>query len=456
VSISINQTRRSSLKQLLLSNPLLVSVMGIALLCIAGGILLTLPVSNTANNITPPLIAFFTATSAVSTTGLTLVTTATYWTPFGQAIICALIFLGGLGLVVSVMFTFWIMGNNLTLPDRLLVRTAIATEQLGDLSRLLRNIVLLDIIITITGALLLIIPFCHYADQTITLWQSLFHSVSAFNTAGFDIVGPTGLIPFHNNIILLTILTVEAVLGAISFSVLMESSKIIHFNHLSLNTKLVLVTSVIVYILATLSILINESYIGTTFSNLSIGDKIFTSLYNGISASTTTGFSTIDFSQVTIQTLIVTSVIMFIGGATGSTAGGIKINTFAVLVITFYSTLKGKNDVEIFGRKIDSIQIKQALAVFLISLTVTVCGMMLIMASNPDIPFEQILFEVISAFGTVGLSSGALVNFSTFSQIVITVLMFIGRVTPISIIMVLSHPKKNPLYRYPKEYIRLG
>ncbi len=354
------------------------------------------------------------------------------------------------------MFTFWIMGNNLTLPDRLLVRTAIATEQLGDLSRLLRNIVLLDIIITITGALLLIIPFCHYADQTITLWQSLFHSVSAFNTAGFDIVGPTGLIPFHNNIILLTILTVEAVLGAISFSVLMESSKIIHFNHLSLNTKLVLVTSVIVYILATLSILINESYIGTTFSNLSIGDKIFTSLYNGISASTTTGFSTIDFSQVTIQTLIVTSVIMFIGGATGSTAGGIKINTFAVLVITFYSTLKGKNDVEIFGRKIDSIQIKQALAVFLISLTVTVCGMMLIMASNPDIPFEQILFEVISAFGTVGLSSGALVNFSTFSQIVITVLMFIGRVTPISIIMVLSHPKKNPLYRYPKEYIRLG
>jgi trk system potassium uptake protein TrkH len=415
-----------------------------------------LPIANTRGSLTPPLTAFFTAASAVSTTGLTLVPTATYWTLFGQAVICALIFLGGLGLVTVVMFNLWLIGTRFTLQDRILTREAMAGENLGGLVHMLRNVVLLDLAITAIGAGLLIWPFQNYYDLPTSLWQALFHSVSAFNTAGFDIVGPASFIPFRTDIILLSIPTVEAVLGAISFSVLMEVPMVHRWHRFSLNTKLVLVMTLVVSLLAIMAILINETFLGNTLADFSIAGKAFTSFFNGLSASTTTGFSTIDFSQVTIQVLLIITGVMFIGGATGSTAGGIKVNTFATIVANIWSTVRGKTNTEIFGREIGSGQVLRALTVVFVSFTLVVFGMLLIMISSPDVPFERVLFEATSAFGTVGLSTGALAKFSTLGKIVVIFLMFVGRVTPLSVTMIFARYRKHPAYRYPQELVKIG
>ncbi|MBN1644032.1 MAG: hypothetical protein JW856_04370 [Dehalococcoidales bacterium] len=423
---------------------------------IGGGFLLMLPIARTGGGITPPLIAFFTSVSAVSTTGLTLVTTATYWTPFGQAVICGLIFLGGLGLVTAVMFIMWLRGVRFTLHDRFLTREAMASGQLGGLLRLLRNVVLLDISITIIGALLNILPFQHYYTQGTALWPALFHSVSSFNTAGFDIVGSTSFVPFRNDTILLSIATIEAVLGAIGFSVLLEVPKVHKFNRFSLDTKLVLVTTITLYLLGTIGMFIAEYFHGASLTDFSFGGKIFTTFFNALSASTTTGYATINFGQITIQTLIIIVVLMFVGASTGSTGGGIKVNTFAIMMATVWSTLRGRKNTESFGREISHGQVLRATIVVVASLIVVVIAVILIMASSPTIPFERVLFEVTSAFGTVGLSTEALANFSPLGQVVIIFVMFIGRVTPLSVVMIFARRKPYPLYRFPREGILMG
>ena len=415
-----------------------------------------LPVANVEGHFTPPLVAFFTSTSAVSTTGLGLVTTATYWTTFGQAVICGLIFAGGLGLVAIVMFILWAAGSRFSLQDRLITREAMGVKQIGGLLRLLRYSILVDISITIIGAMLLIIPFSRYYSPGETIWQAFFHSVSSFNTAGIDIVGPSGFIVFRNDTLLLSIVIIVAVLGAIGFFALFEIPRVRRFNRFSLDTKIVVVTTFTLYFLGALGMLVYEWFKGTTLSDFSVLDKGFTSFFNAVSASTTTGFVTIDFSQVTVQTMIIISGLMFVGGSIASTAGGIKVNAFGVLVATIWGTLKGKKKIEAFGREIVSSQVFRAIAALFVSLTVLSMGILLIMSSSPGIPFEKVLFEASSALGNAGLSTGVLAEFSIPGKIVVIFLMFIGRVAPLSIISIFVQTKKRSLYRFPNEEVHQG
>lgn len=441
---------------LLASNSLLVGVLGIAVLIVLGAALLMLPVARSGDGSAPPLTAFFTATSAVSTTGLVLETTATYWSPFGQAVICGLIFAGGLGLVTVVMFILWLMGSRFTIRDRLLTREALAAERTGGLLRLLRNVVLLDVSITAVGAIVSVWSFRHYYDPAMTVWQALFHSVSSFNTAGFDIVGPSGFVPFRNDVLLLSVATVEAVMGAVGFSALLEVPKVHSFRRFSLDTKLVLVTTLGLYLLATTAVFASESLLGTTLAEFSAGGKVFTAFFNALSACTTTGYATIDFGQVTTQTLLVLTVAMFIGGATASTAGGIKVNTFAVLASTCYSAIRGKRNTEAFGWTITPDQVLRAITVAAVSIAVLATGVMLIMASSPGIPPQQIVFEASSAMATVGLSTGALLKFSVTGKMVVIFLMFVGRVAPISVITIFVLRRRAPLYRFPGSEVYMG
>lgn len=415
-----------------------------------------LPVANTQGGITPPLVAFFAAASAVSTTGLTLVTTATYWTVFGQAVICGLIFAGGLGLAAIVMFILWLSGSRFSLRDRLITREAMAVKQIGGLLRLLKYAILVDISITIVGALLFIIPFSHYYSPGMTLWQALFSSVSSFNTAGIDIVGPDGFILFRNDTALLSIATIVAVLGAIGFFALFEIPRVRRFSRLSLDTKIVIITTLTLYFLGTVGMFISEYFRGTTLTDFPIAGKVFTAFFNAVSASTTTGFSTINFSQATTQTLVIITVLMFIGGSTGSTAGGIKVNAFGVIVATIWATLRGKRNTEVFGREIASDQIFRAIAVLFVGITVLSSAILLIMASSPGIPFERVLFEVTSAFGNAGLSTGVLAEFSTLGKIVMIFLMFVGRVTPLSVIMIFAGHRQPRSYRFPEEEVLMA
>lgn len=443
-------------KRILSSNPLLVSVLGIAALISVGSILLMLPFANNQGNATPPLTAFFTATSAVSTTGLTLVTTASYWTMFGQIVICVLIFFGGLGLVTIVMFNLWLIGTRFTLHDRILMREAMAVPHYGDLLPILKSVIFIDLAITIIGSLFLILPFRDYYPLPTAWWHAIFHSISAFNTAGFDIVGANSFTPFRTNSALMTIINIESVLGALSFSVLTEVPMVHNWRRFSLNTKLVLIMTLCISLLAVIILFISETFFGNTLTGISDGGKILNSIFNGLNASTTTGFSTIDFSKITIQSLIIITGVMYIGGATSSTAGGIKVNTFGAIVSSVWSTIKGKDKTEIFWREIVSSQILRAFTVVIVSLSVVFGGMLLIMLSSPNIPFEQIFFEATSAFGTVGLSTGALMEFSSAGKIIVIFLMFIGRVTPLSVTMILARHHKHLSYRYPRGWVNIG
>jgi len=456
VHIPVRLIKQGYFAQLLFANPVLVGVLGIAFLMLGGGLLLTLPVANVEGDITPPLIAFFTSASAVSTTGLGLVTTATYWTTFGQAIICGLIFAGGLGLVAIVMFILWAAGSRFSLHDRLITREAMGVKQIGGLLRLLRYAVLIDISITIVGAMLLVIPFSHYYSPGETIWQAFFHSVSSFNTAGIDIVGPSGFVVFQNDTLLLSIVTIVAILGAIGFFALYEIPRVRKFSRFSLDTKLVIITTFKLYFFGAVGMFIFEYFYGTTLADFSIVGKAFTSFFNAISASTTTGFATVDFSQATVHTLVILAGLMFIGGSIASTAGGIKVNAFGVLVATIWATLKGRNKVEVFGRQIVSSQIFRAIATLFVSLIVLSMGILLIMSSSPGIPFERVLFEAASALGNAGLSTGVLAEFSNLGKIVIIFLMFVGRVAPLSIIMIFVQNRKTPLYHFPKESVLQG
>ncbi len=456
VRIPVGILKKEHLSHLLLSNPVLLGVLGIALLMLGGGFLLMLPIANVEGHVTPPLIAFFSSTSAVSTTGLGLVTTASYWTTFGQAVICGLIFAGGLGLVAIVMFILWAAGSRFSLQDRLITREALGVKQIGGLLRLLRYSILVDISITIIGAVLLIFPFSRYYSSGEAIWQAFFHSVSSFNTAGIDIVGPSGFIVFRNDTLLLSIVIIVAILGAIGFFALFEIPRVRRFNRFSLDTKIVIVTTFTLYLLGALGMLISEWFLGTTLSDFSIVNKGFTSFFNAVSASTTTGFTTIDFSQVTSQTMIIITGLMFVGGSIASTAGGIKVNSFGVLVSTIWGSLTGKKKIEAFGREIVSNQVFRAITTLFVSLTVLFTGVLLIMSSSPGIPFEKVLFETSSALGNAGLSTGVLAEFSNLGKIVIIFLMFIGRVAPLSIISIFVQRRKPSLYRFPMEEVHQG
>jgi trk system potassium uptake protein len=444
------------LKQLLASNPVLVGVMGIAAAIILGGGLLMLPFSNTQGGMTPPLTAFFTSTSAVSTTGFALVTTATYWSLFGQMVICLLIFIGGIGLVAIVMFNLWVVRSRFTLSDRILTREALAADSFEGILPMLRKVIFIDLAITVVGAALLFTTFRNHYDVPTSVWQALFHSVSAFNTAGFDIVGPASFLPLRSDAMLLSVTTIEQILGAVGFAVLIEVPVVRRWRRFSLNTKLVLSMTLVIYLIAIFAMLANETLLGTSLNEFDIGGKIYSSIYNALSGATTTGFASIDFSQITRQSMLIMTGVMFVGGATGSTAGGIKVNTFSVIVASIWSTIRGKPHTEVFGREIESQQIWRALAITLSNISVLVIGVILILAFNQNILFEKILFEASSALATCGLSTGALLEFSVSSTIVVIFLMFIGRIAPLSVTSIFTMGRKAAERRYPQEQVNMG
>jgi trk system potassium uptake protein TrkH len=254
-------------------------VLSLAVTMVVGGILLLLPFANTTGTFTPPLVAFFTSISAVSTTGLTLEVTATYWTSFGQAVIFVLMFVGGLGFMTTATFFMIAFGRRLTLPHRLLMRESLLVNELGSLTTLTRNVFLMGIIACFAGTLLLFLPFLHYFGAAEALWQAAFHSVSAFNTAGFDIAGPASLADYRTDYIMLGAMTLIFVIGALSYPVLIDILFRRRFRVYSLNTKLVLLGSLVLWIVGTLAVFASEYRRPDTLGGFSSEDQVFTAFF---------------------------------------------------------------------------------------------------------------------------------------------------------------------------------
>ncbi len=428
---------------------------GFAVLIFVGTLLLLMPFSNTNGGITPFSYALFTATSAVTVTGLVVVDTPTYWSFSGQLIIMLLIFTGGLGIMTSATFLLVLIGQRITLANRLLMRESLGVNQLSGLIRLTLRIVFVIVFIQIIGFLVLFAKLIHEYPLATALWQAVFHAVSAFNNAGFVIFPDSqSLKAFQHDYALLIPLVLLIIFGGLSYSVLLDVFGYRRFNRYTLDTKLVIVVTGGLLLVGGGVIFIAEYANPATFGHLPVWTKALDSFILS-TIGRTAGFSTVNFGDMEQSSNFFLTGMMFIGGASASTAGGIKVNTFAVLLFAVLSSINGKIHVTAFGREIPQPQIFRALTVLVLGI-VMIFTVAFILTITEDFPFIQILFETVSAFSTDGLSTGITKELSPFGRVIILITMFLGRIGPLTLALVLAQREEITPYRYAEERVKIG
>ena len=441
-----------------------------ALLILIGTILLFLPIS-TATNQSPHIReALFTATSAVTVTGLIVVDTESYWSTTGHVILMILIFLGGLGMITSavVLYSIFLGNRSVTLADSIqFSRSMGALRPRGTIRKIARNIILVTVAIQLVGFLTIFAneiirdPSANLLD---TIWGSLFHAVSAFNNSGFDIHSRQhGLVFGSYGYSSTAIITALIIAGSIGYFTLSDISRNkLRFSRWSLNTKLILCTSAILTILGAVTLLAGEYSNPDTLGPMKLHEKIASSLFNAVSGRTA-GFKTFDFSHLEQQTSLWYILLMFIGGASGSTAGGIKVTTVAILVAAVFTSLSNKSNITAFKREIPSASVNLALSVSLLSLgAVAISALILTSLGSSSVgdvesaPFLAILFDSVSAYSTNGLSAGGIKEVGPWGELVVIITMFVGRLGPLTLALILFRREPNELYRYPSEEVTIG
>ena len=427
----VTSIRRSPSK--LLGMPLIISYVFLGLI-FSGTALLILPISHHGDGMGTFVDALFTSVSAVTCTGLVVVETGEYWTMFGQVVISVMIFVGALGFMSFATFVLLLFGQRITLGYRLMMREGLQTDRLGGLVGLTLAIFAIASLIQIFGAIFLFIRFLKVFDPVDALWQALFHSISAFANAGFVIFPISHDIIFFktDGIVIASIATLIFV-GSISYLVVMDLFAYkFNFRKYTLNSKIVLTTTLFLSLISFGVFYFGEFSNISTFGSLEWFEKISFSLFQSISARTA-GFSLVDMSQVSEHTSFLTMILMFIGGASASVAGGIKVNTIAVIVLAIVCALRGKRRVTAFGREIVTSQVQRAMVILFAGLIVVFVGVICLCFSDPDFPFKFLLFETISAFGVVGLSTGIVPDLSLEGRMILIIMMFVGRLGPIAI-----------------------
>ena len=425
-------------------------------LIIVGGLLLTLPIANNDGRMTPAEVAFFTSTSAVTVTGLTVVSTAEYWTSFGHAVIFTLMLVGGLGFTTLATFFLIIMGQRITLPERMLMRDTMGIDRLGGLVAVTRNIVLIVMAIYVIGAVLIWWRLHDSFSAGEGIWQSAFLSVSAFNNAGFTILPDSdSLSRFFSSASLLAFLAVLIVLGGISWTVLVDVFRQRRFSRLTLDTKMVVTTSLFLWVLGAGVLFIGEYDNEETLGSFSVVEKGIQSVFHSISGRTA-GLSTIDFSDATGLTKLFYPFLMFVGGAAGSLAGGIKVATLAVIIAATVSSIRGRLQAEAFGREIPHFQVHRAMTVAALGMTLIFIVALALTITEEDISFLRLFFDTISAFGTTGLSTGVPPELSMAGKILFIITMFAGRLGPLTMALALAPREDATVYRFVQERVKIG
>lgn len=436
--------------------PTLKLIGGFGGIILFGTILLMLPFSSVNGGFTSLVTALFTSTSAVCVTGLVVVDTGTYWSIFGQVVICVLIMVGGFGFMTSASILLSLLGRRIGLQDRLMIGETLHIEQRsGDLIKMVKRIAVFSLTTEAVGAIILLPSFYRAMHSPIAIWQAFFQSVSAFNNAGFDVIGNyQSLTAFQSDVVMLLGTAMLIIIGGSGFVVIMDIWQQRRFRTLSLNSKMVVVTTVTLLGLGTLVLLVSEWANPQTLGTMPFFQKLMNAFFHAVTPRTA-GFNSLDVARLTGYSLLITIVLMFIGGASGSTAGGIKVNTFGMLITTIISTMKGKQSVGAFGREFRIQQIYRALTVVIISILL-VLVMFTLLTLSEDIESYRLLFETVSAFGTVGLSMGITSLLTVFGKIVIVLTMFIGRLGPLSLVLSSVQRQYPNIYRYPQESISIG
>lgn len=423
---------------------------------LAGTILLMLPASTAGGKGIKFVDALFTITSATCVTGLAVVDTGTYFTTFGQIIILIFIQLGGLGIMTFSAFFATIFGKGFGIRDRMIMQDVLDFTGMGEIMDLIKRIFNLTIAIEMAGAFILFLRF--YAEGKGISWSAynaLFHSVSAFCNAGFSLFS-NNLEGYKGDIIVNLVITTLIILGGIGFPVLVNLQsyffKRAHRRHLGLQTKVVVNVSLFLIIAGTVLLFVSE--FKGQIQNLPWHEKILTSYFQSVTTRTA-GFNTINMEALSNGTLFIMVVLMFIGASPGSTGGGIKTTTTAILFSTARSWLSGKNVPELFERTIPQDAVQKSFALlFIAQAAVAVIAFLLFITEKA--PFINILFEVVSAFGTVGLSTGLTPHLSDAGKLLISLMMYMGRIGPLTLALLVGQKVVKRYYYYPEEKVMIG
>jgi trk system potassium uptake protein len=430
-------------------------VWGFALIIAVGTIMLTSPISSKSGEWTPFVDSLFTSTSAVCVTGLVVVDTLDHWNYFGQGVIAILIQLGGLGFVTSSTILIIAARRRIGLRDRILISESAGVSGIGGVVRLTRNIVIFTLATELVGAAIFYLHFSSQFGPELGAWKSVFQAISAFNNAGFDLFGGfLSLTGYHSDPLVLLTTAALVILGGISFVVLANIFNSRGIGKSSVDTKLVLMVTFLLLAAGTLFLLITEFNNPNTLGPMTLPDKILNAFFHSVTPRTS-GFNSIDVGAMAIYSIFFTMVLMFIGGAAGSTAGGIKVNTFGMLVATVWYTVRGREYPGAFGREFQSQQIYRAITLLVISLALIIL-VFVVLSITENFSSYRLLFETISAFGTVGLTTGVTPDLSVVGRVMIILTMFIGRLGPLTLMMVLARLQHPSKYRLPQESIRIG
>lgn len=440
---------RFALKFIKLSPPQVLIFVFVVLIFVGTG-LLKLPFSTTGG--ITWVDALFTATSAMTVTGLVVVDTGEAFTLFGEIVIVSLIQLGGLGIMTFAVLIFMVLGRKIGMKHRLLVQQATNQTSIGGVVKLVKNILIFSLAVETIGFIFLAARWIPEMGWRAGAYASFFHSISAFNNAGFSIWS-NSLMDYVGDPIVNIVISFLFIVGGIGFTVLNDLIRSKTFREMALHSKVMLTGTVVINLIAMFTFFILEYHNPQTLANLSLGDKLWGSYFQAVTTRTA-GFNSVDISGIGIDTAFFMFVLMFIGAGSTSTGGGIKLTTAFVIIMAVITFLRGKSDPVIYGRTIRKHIVLKALAITIISIMI-VYSTIFVLVLTEDRTFIEIAFEVISAFGTVGLSMGITGDLSTIGRIAIIFIMFLGKLGPLTLAFSLAQPDRTNI-RYPDEDLFTG
>ena len=434
-------------------SPTQIIMMGFLALILFGTLLLMLPVASAAGEATNFTDALFTATSAVCVTGLMTLPTFSHWSLLGQIILLILIQVGGLGIIATTFIIFVILKKRIGMRERILIHEAYALDTFQGLGKVILRIFKGALLVELTGAVLYSFQFIPEFGVAKGIWFSVFHAVSAFCNAGIDLLSSSSLCGYVDNPLVNFTTMFLIVTGGIGFCVWWDIIRVVKnavkikrfkgqlFHRLTVHSKLAIVTTAVLLGGGTLLLLILEWNNNATIGNMSVGQKIMASMFQAVT-DRTAGFLTIPQENFTDAGMIVNLMLMFIGGSPAGTAGGVKTTTIAMVVLTVAAVIKGRKDTEIFKRSISAENIRTGLTVISISFIVLISGILLLSVTE-QAPLADIIYEATSALATVGLSRSFTGNLHTVGKFIIILMMYIGRIGPITMAFALRLKNDN-------------
>ncbi|SDK92018.1 TrkH family potassium uptake protein [Natronincola ferrireducens] len=434
------------------------SAIGFIIIIIIGAILLSLPISSKSGEVTPFINALFTATSATTVTGLVVYDTYSHFSPFGQSVILVLIQIGGLGFMIIATMFLLVLRKKIGIRERSFLKESVNTIHIGGVVRLAKHILVGTILLEGIGTIILSIKFSSEMGVKAGIFNGVFHSVSAFNNAGFDLMGRyeaySSLTKYSSDTVVnITIMTL-IVIGGIGFVVWEDIYKNKHrFQKYQLHSKIVLFTTALLIICSAIAFYVLER--NNLLADTGVKETILSSFFQAITPRTA-GFNTMDTASLSEGSKLLTMILMIIGGSSGSTAGGIKTTTFIITILSVISLVRHSNDLNIFGRRLEDNILKRAYSIITIYITGAFIGMLFISLIQPELALSDIAFEVLSATGTVGMSTGITRQLNVLSRFIVIILMFCGRIGSLAVVMAVAENKNNVIVKNPLEKIVIG